>query len=240
MSNIEELTEDYILNGNISLLQPKHGYRVAIDPIIFSHFIETSDNQSVLDVGCGVGTISLILKHRNSSAKITAIDIDNAMCKICEENSRKNFLEIDIRNIEIENIQNDHHLKNLLFDHVVTNPPFFDQKSYRISSNKLLSNFETIELSTWISFCLKKVKNKGTFSIIHKASMIDYILRNLGKSVGAIEVIPIFSKYESFANRVIVKCVKGKKTATKIHPGLVIHNEAGKYTEKISKILKNE
>ncbi|GHU15876.1 hypothetical protein FACS189449_13650 [Alphaproteobacteria bacterium] len=28
-----EVTKDYILKGRLSLLQPKYGYRVAVDPI---------------------------------------------------------------------------------------------------------------------------------------------------------------------------------------------------------------
>ena len=64
MSIQENFTDDRILNGKILLRQPKKGYRVAIDPIILASFIEPTDNQEILDVGCGVGTISLILKRK--------------------------------------------------------------------------------------------------------------------------------------------------------------------------------
>ena len=85
MSIQENFTDDSILNGKILLRQPKKGYRVAIDPIILASFIEPKDNQEILDVGCGVGAISLILKRKNRSAKITAIDIDENMCEFFSE-----------------------------------------------------------------------------------------------------------------------------------------------------------
>lgn len=233
-----ELTEDTILNGKISLLQPKIGYRVAIDPIILSSFTNAKPNQSVLDVGCGVGTISLILKKKNSSAEIFAIDIDETICEICKQNSIKNSLEINVVNVGIENISSNPLLKNKLFDHVVTNPPFFELKSSRISNEKRFANFETILLEDWISHCLKKVKNKGTFSIIHSSHRIDDILRALGGKVGNIEITPIYSTEKSNAIRIIVTCIKSSRAHTKISGGLLLHEKDGKYTDQISEILR--
>lgn len=232
-----ELTEDTILNGKITLFQPKKGYRVAIDPILLSHFVNIQPNQNILDVGCGVGTISLILKKKENTSEIFAIDIDETMCEICKKNSLKNALEINVINISIENIINNKLLKNKLFDHVVTNPPFFEQKSSRISKTKLLANFETIQLSDWILCCLKKVKNKGIFSIIHSAHRLNDILHTLNRKVGNIEIIPIYSTEKSDAIRVIVKCIKNSKAHTRISNSLLLHEKDGKYTDNLNEIL---
>lgn len=232
MSIQENFTDDSILNGKILLRQPKKGYRVAIDPIILASFIEPTDNQEILDVGCGVGAISLILKSKNRSAKITAIDIDENMCELCRYNSEKNSLELDVKNIAIENMPREN-----LYDFVVTNPPFFSKGSSRVSVTKELANFETMELSEWISLCLNLLKNKGIFSIIHDASRIGDILAVIKGHAGAAEIIPIFSKENKEAIRVIVKCIKGNFSKTKMRRGIVIHSEDGKYSEVAKKIL---
>jgi tRNA1(Val) A37 N6-methylase TrmN6 len=233
-----ELTEDYILDGKIFLLQPREGYRVAVDPVIFSHFINIERGRRVLDVGCGAGAISLILKWQAPDSEVFAIDVDKNICEVCVENAQRNNLKINVINIGIERIQTHHELKDIEFDYVVTNPPFFDSKSSRVSSMKRIANFETVELKDWVSFCLKKVKNNGEFAIIHCASRIDDIFSAVRGKIGAVEIIPIFPKYGSDAKRVIIKGRKGSKSPAKITSGLILHNDDGEYSETTEKILR--
>ena len=229
-----ELTEDTILNGKIKLFQPKDGYRVALDPIILASFISPMPYRKILDVGCGVGTISLILKMKESAAEITAIDMDKEMCRICAQNSAVNELAMNILNVGIE----DKTLpKELLFDHVVTNPPFFRKKSSHFSESKKLANFETISLVEWISLCINKLKNSGTFSIIHRASRLEEILSTLKNRAGAVKVVPIFSKSNKEANRVVVQAKKSSKSEMKMLPGIVVHLDDGSYSESLCRML---
>lgn len=210
----EEFTRDRIWNGAISLIQPKKGYRVAMDPIILASQVNLKNgSDKVLDVGCGVGAISLILKKKYPLAQITAIDIDEKMCNLCRCNAQQNSLELNVINVGIENFV----ALTGLYDYIVTNPPFFRKQSSRISSTKLTANFETMELHTWITLCLKKLRNGGIFSIIHEASRIADILEAIGKKSGAIKILPIFSTDKSNnAKRVIVQCTKGSKAETQI------------------------
>ncbi|MDR1236175.1 MAG: methyltransferase [Holosporaceae bacterium] len=233
----DNLTNDSILSGRIKLLQPKVGYRVAVDPIILAHFINIKPEEKILDVGCGVGTVSLILKSKEKLAQITAIDVDEEMCRICVQNSLLNSLEIEVKNVAIEKIDDDPSLRNRLFDRVVTNPPFLKQKSSRISESKKLANFETIDLCDWIAFCVSKLKNNGILSIIHRASRLDDILQALKDIAGSVVIIPIFPKKGRDANRVVVQAKKSGKSEAKICFGIVAHNDDGSYSEDMRDIL---
>jgi tRNA1(Val) A37 N6-methylase TrmN6 len=228
-----EFTEDRILGGKIKLFQPKNGYRVAIDPIILANFINPQAGQKILDVGCGVGTISLILKMKEKLSEITAVDIDEKMCEICRRNSEANSLKIEIINIGIENSA----LEHKTFDQVATNPPFFEKESARISRSKELANFETIDLVDWITFCFKRLRNGGVFSIIHRTSRIGDILRVLKNLAGAVQITPIFPKNNCEASRVVVCARKSCRSETKILPGIVVHNDDGGYSDVMRKIL---
>lgn len=228
-----DLTQDCILNGRLEIFQPKNGYRVAIDPIILTNFVEAKSGESVLDVGCGVGTISLILNARIPSLKCSALDVDAYICDICRKNIALNNLNIQV----ICDNLNGQSLKGHFFDHVVTNPPFFKKNASRVSDLKILANFETMELGHWISLCLKRLSNHGSFYIIHHAARVDEILAALYQKIGQIEVIPIFSKKDEAAKRVIIRGKKGCKSETKIKPGVVIHNDDGSYSEVAKDLL---
>ncbi len=228
-----EITEDSILNGAIRLCQPKCGYRVAIDPIVLASVVEIKKNQTILDVGCGVGTISLILKYLDQSQVITSIDIDSDMTGLCRKNSEINHLPLNIINHKVDSDL----LKGENFDCIVTNPPFYDSDSFRCSEKKLTANFETIDIKSWISFCVKRLKNRGNFYIIHIPEKLGAILGALGDLVGKVEIIPIYSHSNQPAKRVIIRCKKGSKEPLKILPGIVSHRENNEYTDQLRSIL---
>ncbi|MCR5224774.1 MAG: methyltransferase [Alphaproteobacteria bacterium] len=235
---MDEFTQDYILNGKIKLLQPKNGYRVAIDPILLAACVHVKPNQKILDAGCGVGAISLILKNKEPSAQITAIDLDEEMCRLCKQNAELNSCDINVINCNVEDVRAFTQRED--FDQIVTNPPFFKKEASRISGKKQLANFETIELGKWITFCIKKLKNGGIFSIVHNASRTGDILQSVMPSLGDITIVPIYSKLDTDAKRVIVTGKKGRKSDMKIAHGIVVHEDDGSYTDAMKKILAGE
>lgn len=230
---IIEFTEDLILNGKIKLCQPKHGYRIAIDPILLASVVELKKEQTILDVGCGVGTISMILKYMDNSQNITCIDIDPIMTKLCQRNSKLNNLPLNIINCPIDS----NLLNNETFDSVVTNPPFYNPENFRSSKKKSAANFETISLRSWISFCLKRLKPNGNFYIIHLPERLEHILESLRNLVGKIEIFPIYSHKNEPTKRIIIKCKKASKEPLKIMSGLVSHGDSNEYTNDMKLIL---
>jgi tRNA1(Val) A37 N6-methylase TrmN6 len=167
-------------------------------------------------------------------SEITAVDIDEKMCEICRRNSEANSLKIEIINTGIENSDSE----NRLFDQIVTNPPFFEKESARISRSKELANFETIDLVDWIAFCFRRLKNGGVFSIIHRASRIGDILRILKNLAGDVQITPIFPKNNCKASRVVICAQKSRRSETKILQGIVVHNDDNGYSDIMRKMLE--
>jgi len=229
---MNDVTEDFILNGKLKLKQPKHGYRIAIDPVILAHVVEVYPGQSVLDVGCGVGTVSLILKKRNPSQYVDAIDIDPFVCRLCEENARDNDLSITVHNQSVETA-----LLKKRFDCIVTNPPFYDPKNFRISQTKTLANFETVPLDVWINFCIRHLKHGGRFYIIHIPERLSDILDCIKMQLGKIEITPIYAYKNQKAKKIIVEAKKGSNEQLKFLPPKIIHNDRGEFSPDMANIL---
>ena len=80
LMSFNQKTHDNILNGSLSVIQYKKGFRFGSDAVFLASFvngfIETKKNRKfyIADVGSGVGTVSLIIAFRNPNSKILAID----------------------------------------------------------------------------------------------------------------------------------------------------------------------
>ena len=59
-----DLTDDKFLGGQLTLMQPRDGYRAGLDPVFLAASITAHVGESVLDLGCGVGAAALCLGFR--------------------------------------------------------------------------------------------------------------------------------------------------------------------------------
>ena len=71
----------------------------------------------ILDVGCGYGTIGLILKHFFPTSEIEMVDVNRRALSLAQENARRMNLIVKIYESDIlNNVDGE-------FDNIVTNPP---------------------------------------------------------------------------------------------------------------------
>ena len=125
------------------------------------------------------------------------------------------------------------------FSHVITNPPYSEHDMPSPNQSKAFAhNGKDFRLSDWIDFCLKMLKPQGYLYMINRAEAITEILACLHKKAGGIQIIPLFSKPEHNAKRVIITARKASKAPTIVSSGLIIHNPDGSYTEVAHKILR--
>ena len=97
-------------------------------------------------------------------------------------------------------------------------------------------------LDDWISQCLKLLRPRGYFHIVHRAEKLDFILQSIkNKKCGDVKVIPLFPHENSAkASRCIVSCRKGIQGGATIFRGISIHkNNSQEYTPVAYNILKH-
>lgn len=81
-------------------------------------------HESVLDMGTGSGAIAIAVA-KNSSARVTAVDISKEAIKMAKHNAVTN-------NAKVEFIISDlfEKLDGRKFDYIISNPPYIDKKEY--------------------------------------------------------------------------------------------------------------
>ena len=231
-------TKNFLLNKQVTILQPVDGYRASTDAVLISalvHKIKKSD--SILDVGSGTGAISLCLAERfkDKNISITGLELQAQLCELsnlsAQENgfSFLNFLNFDIKKDKLKES----------FSHIITNPPYSEKDMPSPNESKALAhNHSEICLKDWITFCIKRLKPQGYFYIIHRAEAIDEILSIIHGKLGEIVVVPFYSKEGQNAKRIMVIGRLDSKAATIIDKGLTIHDKDGNYTPKAQEILR--
>lgn len=218
-------TFDKFLDGRIKLIQPSAGYRAGIDPLFLSASLHPKADEKILDVGCGVGTASIALAHRCPHAKITGIEIQKNLVELASINVQANgFID------QVEIVQGDilcppPFLNPHSFDHVMTNPPYYEDSRTQASPfpGKAQANTETVDLGKWIKFCLKCLKPKGNFTMIHRAERLSEILSHLQNQAGEVVVFPLWPGVDKPARRIIIQARKNTGGELRLAQGILLH-----------------
>jgi FkbM family methyltransferase len=234
-------TLDNFLGGRIKLIQPLEGYRAGIDPIFLAACIHPKLRESILDVGAGVGGAAISLAVRCPHVKVTGLEVQPDLVKLALANIAANDLTNRVEMINGDLLAPPSTLKPHSFDQVMTNPPYYEYSRTQSSPipGKAQANTETADLGKWIKYCLKFLKPKGTFTMIHRCERLTEILTHLGNRVGDIVVYPLWPGSNKPARRVIIQGRKNIRGELRLSQGMLLHGGAEKYTPEAEEILRH-
>lgn len=235
-----EYTEDYLLDKRVKIFQPINGYRASSDAVLLSaaaYNIRKGD--TVLDVGSGTGAISLCLadKYNTIVEKIIGIELQPELRELANFSAEaNNFNKLTYLNGDIFNCK----LEFCSFNHVFTNPPYFEANmpTSPRKGKATAHTFGELSLEAWINACIKMIKPQGYFYMINRSEALANILKYIGNRLGEICIFPLYSKENQKAKRIIIRGKKDSKAPLMIAPPLIIHNLAGKYTNEAENILR--
>lgn len=99
--------------------------KVGTDAVLLGAWADVAKAKNILDIGCGSGLIAIMAAQRNPTATLTGIEIDTAAAGQARENSEASpFAD----RIEIISSDIRHYRPTQLFDCILSNPPFFEER----------------------------------------------------------------------------------------------------------------
>src|SRR5882672_2227425 len=93
------LTEDALLGGRVRLLQPRRGYRVAVDAVLLAAAVDVRPDSHVLELGAGVGAVGLCIASRVPGCHVVGIELQPALAALAERNAALNGITDRVRTI---------------------------------------------------------------------------------------------------------------------------------------------
>jgi tRNA1Val (adenine37-N6)-methyltransferase len=238
-------SRDGFLGGRVVITQPVTGFRASMDAVLLAAAVPAKPNQTILELGCGVGTAFCCLSYRVAGLSITGVELQQSYAGLAIGNAAANSVLAEIMTADLSHPPEA--LKQQSFDQVMMNPPFYatDSGTPSINSGRDAALREQTPLSEWTTFAAKRLKQGGFLTIIVAADRLQDLLLGLPETLGSSEIKPVHSRRKKVASRILLRARKGGRAALKLFPALEIHEQEkhefdGKdFTHQADEILSN-
>jgi len=232
---VSDVTEDRFLNGRIVVRQTIHGFRSGLDAVLLAAAVPPGEGEA-LDLGAGAGAASLCLAARVSSYRVTGIEIDPALVDLANANAHENAMDMRVRFVAADALHLPQNLKRE-FAHVFSNPPFHGEGMPAPDEGKRRALQDEGRLADWLETGAKRTVSGGTFTTIIRADRLGEALAVLPAT--GMTVFPLWPRAGEPAKRVILQLRKGSGAPLVVLPGLVLHEEGGRYAPEADAVLRD-
>lgn len=138
ITNSEMVKERVFRFKRFSVAHSRSAMKVGVDGVLVGAWADVSGAKSILDAGCGCGVIALMCAQRNLSAIVDAVEIDSEATAEAADNFR---ISPWTERLKVICADINEHLPPFEggYDHIVSNPPFFDSGVTQIDTGRQLA-----------------------------------------------------------------------------------------------------
>lgn len=240
-SNNESETRDTILDGSITLIQPRHGYRFSIDAILLARFARASARDRVLELGAGCGVISIMLAALYGPREVTALEIQPALAEMIARNVEINRLQsmrsvcADLRSRRIVGVA------PASFDRVVANPPYRAAATGRESPDhgRRLARSESVAtLEDFVAAARRYARNRGVVAFVFTARRSAELISAMrAKKLEPKRIRFVHPRIGLPASLILIEARSGGGIEVAIEPPLILFERPGIYTSEAQALL---
>lgn len=148
--------------GPYTLELPEGTFPLGGDSLALGRFATVRDGWKVCDLGCGGGTLLLLLAGRAEPLSLTGVERDEGSAQVARDNLCRNGLYGTILHADLRKAD----LPAGSFDLVISNPPYFAVGSGK--SGGSARSEEDCSLDELCSAAARLVRNGGRFALCHR------------------------------------------------------------------------
>ena len=232
------VTHDHLLDGRIRYMQPAHGFRSGIEPIILAAAIPLRPGERLLEGGSGAGAALLCAAERVPDSIGVGIEADPALARLAQANADANsyknvmFVAADMLVLPIAG----------RFDHACANPPYHGAGGTRspVPGRDRAKTLPDGALDAWARALAGPLRHRGTLTFILPTPLLSLSMRAMEDAGCRIDaVLPLWPKIGLPAKLILIQAIKGGRGYPRLLPGLVLHEADGRFTAAASAILRS-
>ncbi len=221
---IQKYENNYFKFKQFGLHHGFNSFKIGTDAVIMGAWAGQNLNpKNILDIGTGSGVIALMLAQRHPLASVIGIEINSEAAIQAQTNFQESPFSTRLKAV---NMDLKEYKSSILFDLIVSNPPFFNNSILPIDETKLRSKHSIKILPEDIFyFSANNLSADGLLSIIYPFDQIEKMV-TLANEQGLklSSILKIHPKLKSEAHRCVMEFTK-KETAGIIETHLYIENE---------------
>jgi tRNA1Val (adenine37-N6)-methyltransferase len=171
---------DAVLDGQLKIIQSRHGYRFSVDALLLADFISIMPGDVVVDLGAGCGIISLLLAKKGRAGSIIGLELQEELASQAKRNAILNGLEARIAILlgDLRALP----LASRCADVVVCNPPYRKKRSGRINPDpcKALARHEiAMSLLDILAAAKTLLRSGGKLAFIYPANRLTEVFSRM-------------------------------------------------------------
>ena len=219
------LTLDGFLGGRLQILQPRTGYRAAMDPVLLAASVPARAGQRVLDLGCGAGAAGLCLGARVPGVQLSGVELQADYADLARRNAAANGQDFTVWHADLLALPAE--LRAQSFDHVIANPPYFPAGGGTASPDggREAAMRENLPLADWVRVGMARLHPGGWLVMVQLAERLPDLLVALAGR-GGVSMLPVAPRVGKAANRLILRAKKGGRSAFALLPPFILHDGA--------------
>lgn len=230
----QTLTRDAFLGGRLTVSQPAKGFRAGLDSVLLGAAVQATA-ASLLDLGAGAGTASLVAMADLPQLSATLLEADAAIVPVAALNLAANGMAGRGKVLSLDltapgRLRADAGLAADHFSSVIANPPFFDpgRGSAPADTRAGARHMDEAELDKWVKTAATHAAPGGEVIFIHVAEALPLLLAAFTRRFGAVTVLPLLPRDGAPASRVLIRGIKGSRAPFTLLAARAMHEAAGR------------
>lgn len=230
-------TEGFLLGGRVRHNQMSAGHRTGIEPVLLAASIPARPGQRVLEAGTGSGAALLCLAWRVPGMTGVGVELDGELAALAGRNMAANGFDLlSAVTGDIERFAS-----GAALDHAMVNPPWHDADGTRShdAAHDRARRAESGLIERWVAALSHTLKPRGTLTLVVASGVLPVVLGAFTQAgCGSASLFPLWPRSNVAAKLSLVRAVKGGRGPCRLLPGLVLHEQDGRFTDAANAILR--
>lgn len=220
-----------LLFDSIRMKIPDAQFRMSTDSMVLADFCRIRPGSRVLDLGCGCGTLGLLLLGADETLRVCGIEIQEAAARQAQENAEENGFS-DHLHILCGDLRQTHaQIAPGSFDCVLSNPPYYPPGSGYLHAQDSLCAARSEICCPFDALCAaaaRALRWDGRFFLVHKPErLVDLMTGLRAARLEPKRIRFVRHRAGSSVNLVLIESRLGGRPGLQYEPDLFLYEQTG-------------